>query len=211
MRKTTILLIDNQTLVSELLAFRLNEENYTLVTAHSGNEALKIIKRRKIDLALIVDFKSPLSSGFGQLIRNLKKSRKSLKIMIVSTLGDHLSVYHSLKLGCQGYLSNDTSIKEMIEAISSVIDHGFYFNELSGAIALDALSEKPEIPKLTARELEFVVLCCSELLYKDIAERMGIGITTLDNYRMKILKKCNLKSRVGIVLYAVKHRIYKFD
>lgn len=53
------------------------------------------------------------------------------------------------------------------------------------------------------RKIDFIQLCCSELTYKEIADKMGVSQRTVDGYRESIFSKLDLKSRTGIVLFAV--------
>ena len=58
------------------------------------------------------------------------------------------------------------------------------------------------IDTLSQREKEFIQLCCSELTYKEIADRMHVSQRTVDGYRESVFSKLDLKSRTGIVLFA---------
>ena len=59
--------------------------------------------------------------------------------------------------------------------------------------------------RLKDREIEFVKLACSELTYREIAEQMCLSPRTIDGYRDSVFAKLNVKTRVGIVLFAIKH------
>lgn len=65
------------------------------------------------------------------------------------------------------------------------------------------------IKSLTEREIEFIRLCVSELTYKEIANCMKIAPRTVENYRESLFEKLQLKSRVGLVLYAIKNELIK--
>lgn len=68
-------------------------------------------------------------------------------------------------------------------------------------------NEKIEEDKLTDREVEFLKLAATELTYKEIAERMHLSPRTIDGYRDDLFAKLNIKSRVGLVIYAIKNGI----
>ena len=57
------------------------------------------------------------------------------------------------------------------------------------------------------RELEFMELACSDKTYKEIASEMFLSPKTIDNYRDTLFKKLEVRSRIGLVLYALKHKI----
>jgi DNA-binding CsgD family transcriptional regulator len=70
--------------------------------------------------------------------------------------------------------------------------------------------EDENVPGITKKELEFLKLCCSELTYKEIADKMYVSPRTVDNYREALFMKLNLKSRTGLVLYAIQNQVYTF-
>jgi DNA-binding CsgD family transcriptional regulator len=60
---------------------------------------------------------------------------------------------------------------------------------------------------LNEREVQFLRLACSELTYKEIAERMYLSARTIDGYRDALFDKLNVRTRVGLVMYAIRHGI----
>lgn len=60
---------------------------------------------------------------------------------------------------------------------------------------------------LTKREMEFIKYACTELTYKEIASKMGISPKTVDGHRDSLFYKLNVKSRVGLVLYAIRNKL----
>jgi DNA-binding CsgD family transcriptional regulator len=62
---------------------------------------------------------------------------------------------------------------------------------------------------LNDRELEFLKLACTELTYKEIAEKMFLSPRTIDGYRDALFEKLEIKTRVGLVLFAIKNGIVK--
>jgi len=61
------------------------------------------------------------------------------------------------------------------------------------------------------REQEFLKLACTEMTYKEIAGRMFLSARTIDGYRDSLFAKLAVKSRVGLVLYAIKHGIVQLE
>ncbi len=61
--------------------------------------------------------------------------------------------------------------------------------------------------KLNSREIEFLKLAGTELTYKEIADQMCISARTVDGYRDQLFEKLQIKSRVGLVLYAIKNNM----
>jgi DNA-binding NarL/FixJ family response regulator len=60
---------------------------------------------------------------------------------------------------------------------------------------------------LNERELELLKLICTELTFKEIAEKMHMSPRTVDGYRDTLLEKLQCKSRIGLVIFAIKNGI----
>ena len=69
------------------------------------------------------------------------------------------------------------------------------------------LIEEPECFALTEREILFLRMVCSELTYKEIADRMYLSARTIDGYRDALFEKLGVRTRVGLVLFAIRKGI----
>ena len=125
-------------------------------------------------------------------------------------------VISMLKAGARGYILKDSKPAVFKQALDSIRDTGFFMNELVSNKMLNFLSheeskgkEMSAISQLSPRELTFLQYACSEMTYKDIAIEMQVSPRTVDGYRDELLKKLNLQSRVGLVLFAIKNGLYK--
>jgi len=78
---------------------------------------------------------------------------------------------------------------------------------LNQALLNNTLVQKNNI--ISERELEFLKLACTEMTYKEIASKMYLSPKTIDGYRENLFKKLDIRSRVGLVLYAIKEEIVK--
>ena len=58
---------------------------------------------------------------------------------------------------------------------------------------------------MNEQERKFLHFACSEMTYQEIADKMFLSPKTIDGYRNSLFEKLNVKSRVGLALYAVKH------
>jgi DNA-binding NarL/FixJ family response regulator len=93
---------------------------------------------------------------------------------------------------------------------------GYYYTEMITGKLIHAINSPDESEKgvshrdfstLSQREIEFLKLVCTELTYKDIADKMCLSVHTIDGYRDALFEKLKIKSRVGLVLYAIKNKI----
>ena len=63
---------------------------------------------------------------------------------------------------------------------------------------------------LNEKEMEFIKLASTEMTYKEIADAMHITARAIDGYRDGLFEKLDVKSRVGLTIYAVKNGIITF-
>jgi len=119
-----------------------------------------------------------------------------------------------LKNGVKGYILKDTDPTELKMALESVISKGFYYSEMVTGKLIHTINtmdvDEPRIRHVFAlndRELEFLKLACTECTYKEIAEQMYLSPRTIDGYRDALFEKLNVKTRVGLVLYAIRNGI----
>jgi DNA-binding NarL/FixJ family response regulator len=130
------------------------------------------------------------------------------------------AIISMLRLGARGYVLKDIRKQELQQAISSLVTKGYYYTELvTGKLihAINAFDDPKEgasykdLASLNAKETEFLKLACTELTYKDIADKMCLSVHTIDGYRDALFEKLKIKSRVGLVLFAIKNKIVFID
>jgi two-component system, NarL family, invasion response regulator UvrY len=122
-----------------------------------------------------------------------------------------------LKAGAKGYILKDSDPAELQAAIDSVINKGFHYSDLVSGKLIHAINKMDEdgsslktMINLTERELDFLKYCCTEFTYKEIADKMCVSPRTVDGYRDALFEKLHLKTRVGLVMYAIKNNLIKF-
>ncbi|MCB9044587.1 MAG: helix-turn-helix transcriptional regulator [Chitinophagales bacterium] len=80
----------------------------------------------------------------------------------------------------------------------------FYHQEIDAVVLSKAMQvQLGVLPELTGSELEFLSLCCSDLHYREIAPKMNVSERTIDSYRDSLFKKLQVKSRPGLVTFAM--------
>ena len=125
---------------------------------------------------------------------------------------DH-SILQSLKSGARGYLTKGAPVEEIYTAIDEVYCNEYYFSPL-------VLKKFPKMNRKTIRkyikqahnekETTFLQLCCSDLTYEQIAERMGLSPRTIEKYCTRLKDELNIHSRAGLVMYALYTGIGKY-
>ena len=128
------------------------------------------------------------------------------------------TIVRMLKLGVKGYLCKDVEPEELGEALIAVANKGFYYTDFITGKLVHSLQhdhaapqEQIDIDHINNQESEFLQLACSEMTYVQIADKMSLSPKTIDGYRNSLFEKFSVKSRVGLVLFAIKNRIVSLD
>jgi two-component system, NarL family, invasion response regulator UvrY len=162
---------------------------------------------------LLMDINMPKMDGFAT-VQWLNENFPLIKILVVSMVEKEESIVRMLKLGVKGYLSKDVEPLVLGEALNAVMNKGFYYTDFITGKLVHALQNGNGSEKSTAadamrlmneREKEFLQLACSEFTYNEIAAKMFVSPKTVDGYRNALFEKFNSKSRVGLVLFAIKN------
>ena len=137
----------------------------------------------------------------------LKENYPEIRVIVLSMLQDPEKVLTMLKFGAKGYLLKDAEPFEFEQALQKVAVGEVYYPEFVTRLVINSFNENSTHVNLQIRELEFIKLAASELTYKEIATQMCISIRTVDGYRDHLFEKLNVKSRIGLVLYAIKNKL----
>jgi two-component system, NarL family, invasion response regulator UvrY len=203
---------DDHNLVRKGLVQMLEADGFNVVAdAENGRELIDKIAKRKVDLVLM-DIQMPVMNG-AETTEWLRDNMPEVKVLALSMFDDDLSVIRIIKSGARGCVLKDAQPGELYRAIAEVVEKGFYYTEMVAGKLMDAMSqpEKPEpnTIQMNDRELAFLQLACSELSYKEIADKMFLSPRTIDGYREALFERLGAKSRIGLVLYAIRHEIFK--
>lgn len=180
-----------------------------LFTASNG-----IDLQEKMDLTevipdvILLDVNMPILNGYETLIW-LKEAYPQVKVLMLSMDDDEDLIIKMIKTGAKGYLLKNINPENLQHALIQTIDKGFYYSEQINEILLDVLNGKEtnHTFELKENEITFIKLACSEKTYKEIADIMNLSPKTIDGYRDKLFERLEIKSRVGLVMYAIKNNL----
>lgn len=185
-----------------------------LFSVENGKELLAKLNTAKVlpDVCLL-DINMPESNGF-ETAKTIKERWPDIKILAVSVYDSEFNIIGMLRAGAGGYILKDSQPAVLRKAIESLYENGFYHSELvTGKILHQIISKPNEVTSvdLNEKETQFLKLCCSEMTYREIADVMEINHRTIDNYRDQLFYKLKIKSRTGLVMYALKTGIATLD
>ena len=183
--------------------------------ASTAQEALDAVRDRiqgaqeqYRDLVLL-DISLPGKSGL-EALKELKRARPRLPILVVSMHSEEQYAVRALKAGAAGYLSKKMAPEELVNAVNSVLRGRRYVTERVADRLIRELgspSERHAHENLSDREHEVTCLIAEGKSVQDIADELMLSVKTVSTYRLRSLVKLGLKSNAGIIRYALEHRL----
>ena len=210
----TIVLTDDHSLLRNGLAELVKSQGHTvLFEADNGKDFIAKLNANDLPEVVLMDINMPEMDGF-ETTQWLKQNHPEVKVLALSMYDNETSIIRMLKCGAKGYILKDSEPAELKAAIAAIMDRGFYYSDLvSGKLmhAINKMDDKTDDLKnlvpLNIRETEFLKYACTEMTYKEIADKMFLSPRTIDGYRDALFDKLQIKTRVGLVMYAIKNGI----
>lgn len=212
--RVNLLLVDDHPLVIEGIKtlLRLDTAVRVVAQANSGPEALRRLREHPEVQVVLLDLHMPQMSGV-ELTQRIRAEHPGVRVLALSMFHDHTSVMQVLEAGGLGYLLKNTSKAELSAAIANVAAGRTHFSQEVGQTLLQNLevpgqgNGAPVVVELTPREREILRLVADEKSNQAIAEALFISERTVETHRKNILTKTNCKSVVGLIQYAIKHKL----
>jgi DNA-binding NarL/FixJ family response regulator len=182
-----------------------------LIEASNGKELIGLLADHEPDV-ILMDIKMPEMDGM-QTTAHINQHFKNIKVLALSMHNEDKYIVDMMKAGASGYLLKNAEPEEIIEAIQTVHNKGFYFNEhlsvtlikqLVGPGHTDNASQGIE---LNDREIEVLKLVCQECSNQEIADKIFLSVRTVEGYRARLFEKTGSKNLVGLVIFAIKRGI----
>ncbi len=210
MSTTTIAIADDHQLMAQALSMLIQKfDGYEMLyVAENGRDLIDRLPTEGIPDILLLDINMPEMNGF-ETATYLQQHHPDLKILVLSMMDHDEYIARMIKLGVRGYLLKGCRPSELRQALDDIRTKGFYYSEFLTQHLLKSLQvAKLTVNKLATqfneRELQFLKLACSDLTYAEIADKMCVSVRTVDGYRETIFQKLHVKSRVGMVMEALR-------
>lgn len=187
--------------------------NTVLFEADNGKELLQKLDKENLPDVILMDINMPEMDGF-QTTQWLKQNYPEVKVLALSMYDNENSIIRMLKCGAKGYILKDSEPAELKAAIEAVMNKGFYYSDLVSGKLIHAINKLDDddnglksLIQLNDRETDFLKYACTEMTYKEIADKMFVSPRTIDGYRDALFEKLHVKTRVGLVMYAIKNGV----
>ena len=214
METIKVAIVDDHKLVSKALEnmISLNPNFQVTMNCFNGQDFIDELQKTKTHPdVVLMDINMPIKNGI-ETTAEVSRKFPNLKVIALTMEDNQGTIIKMMKAGAKGYLLKDMSPDILFNAINIVHEKGIFYTDMVTQSLLKIKTEEKFMKELDEtlkdRELEFIRLACSELTYREIADQMCVSPRTIDGYRDSIFLKLNVKTRVGIVLFAIKHNLY---
>jgi len=193
---------DNDRLRGTLARVLNRADGFRCVSQHpSAEDALKDLPNVKPEVVLM-DINLPGMNGV-ECVRQLKQLSPQIQVMMLTVYEDTENIFNALAAGASGYMLKRTSSKELLEAIQELHRGGspmtmHIARKVVQSLQKSAPAEQPG-ESLSEREQQVLDLLSRGLIYKEIAEKLGISYETVHTYIRRIYEKLQVRTRTEAV------------
>ena len=213
-----IILADDHRIFRKGLKSLLSEkENIeVLAEADNGDEALEATRKHKPGI-VIMDIAMPKMDGI-EATRQIRERFPDTEVVVLSMHAKKAYIDQVLKAGAKGYVLKDSDEENLLSAIETVHNGGYYLDSpIADQVLSDYFSDKSkrEIKKqsdpLSEREREVLRLLAEGHSNQEVADTLYISRKTVENHRANIVRKTGIQGQVGLTKYAARIGLIDLD
>ncbi|MEO8583747.1 MAG: response regulator transcription factor [Flavitalea sp.] len=216
LQQIRIALADDHILLRNALAALINgfENCKVIMEADNGDELIKGIQSGLVPDVILLDLNMPEIDGH-ESAKWVQENHPDIHVLMLTMYDTELTMIRMLQAGVKGFLKKDIHPAELKFAVRSVMECGYYYTNNTTGKLVNLFRKSQEQSSLmrtmlTETEVRFLRLVCSELTYKEIAVHMHLNPRAVDNLRDNLFDKLEVKSRVGLVMYSIRHGLHTF-
>jgi two-component system, NarL family, invasion response regulator UvrY len=206
-----VALADDHALLRNALASLIDSFEGCKVThqANDGEELITLVQKELPPDVILLDVNMPKLGGYDTALW-FQKNMPAVNILMLTMYDSELLLIRLVQAGVKGFLKKDIHPSELKLAIHAVVQQGYYYsNHTSGKLVnLLRFGNGDDIllnrVMLNDHEIRFLTLACTEMTYKEIALEMKLNPRAVDSLRDHLFEKLDVKSRVGLALYAIR-------
>ena len=214
MNQINICIIDDHKIVRQGLIELLHKLGHIKVTHEfeNGEEFLEALPLNHQPDIFILDYSMPNLTGI-DVLKQLENKEEIYKVLLLTQHFDENIINEAYHFGARGFLNKNCTAHDLKFAINNIVTIGY--NNVSEILKRvknyednNQVAKKTEID-ITKREYEFLTMVCdeNEYTYDQMAQKMGLSVKSLENYRVSLFEKFDIKSKVGLVLFSFKNRL----
>jgi len=204
-----LLVVDDDPSLLLAVSETLRAENYDVVTARRGAEALVRVAEALPDL-IISDIRMPGMDGYA-LVRNLRSSPRTRLVPIVfltakDETADRIAGFRS---GVDAYITKPFEPEELVAIVKSILDRVQRTHADLARMFVEQETSEEELVRdeeLTDAEWRVAEAVARGLSNKEIAAELKLSLRTIEGHISRILDKKNLSNRVELALHVRERR-----
>ncbi len=204
MRRPTILLADDHSIVAQSLA-RLLKDSFDVVEIVRDGAAMVEAALRLVPDVIVCDMSMPTMGGM-EALRRLKISRPDFRLIFLTQHSEPALAAEAIRAGACGYVLKEASGEELINAIQTVLDGRVYLSsQIDAAVQKELASPQSKSGRLTPRQREVLQLIVAGKQMKEIAAALRLSRRTVEGHKYDMMEHLGIDSTAGLVRYAVQH------
>jgi DNA-binding NarL/FixJ family response regulator len=176
--------------------------------AENARQVIEQVQSREWDL-IILDITMPGRSGLDAL-RDLRKLRPKLPVLVLSMHPEDQYGKRVLKAGASGFMNKESAPEELIKAIRKILAGGRYVSPALAetlAVQLNDETDRALHERLSDREFEVLRKIAVGRTVVQISEELHLSVPTVSTYRTRILEKMGLSTTAELIHYAVRNQL----
>ncbi len=192
------------------LCLSADENLQFLFEAENGQELMQSLEDQQPDV-ILMDLKMPLLDGV-ESTKIIREKFPQIKVLVVTMYESDKFIIHLMENGANGYLLKNAVPKEIIKAIYTVHENGYYFNDLVNKALLKKLVMKNNLVpsfnedvELSEQEHKVLQLICEERTVAEIGAELSLSPRYIEGIREKLIEKVGVRNTAGLVMFAVKN------
>jgi DNA-binding NarL/FixJ family response regulator len=198
-KEISVVIVEDHRMFREQLAHLINKADDMKVCGQAGNirDGFALIRQTQPSIA-IIDITLKGSSGL-ELLKDLRAHAIAVPVLVLSMHDESLYAERALRAGARGYVTKHEASADVMKAIRQVLKGEIYLKPRFMSRIVDKMTSGRNVSahpldRLADRELEVFDLIGRGLTTREIASRLGLGITTVDTYTTRIKEKLNLEN-----------------
>lgn len=213
MKSYSVVIIEDHTLLSQAIADVVNNfEKFRVVySCKNGADFIERMNNNStVPDVILMDVNMPIMNGV-EATKWVSEHYPDISVLALTVEEDENTILKMIRAGAKGYLLKDVDKNTLEMALLRTMEMGFYHSNMVTDVLINSVTGKSNSDEiLKENEIEFLKLICTEMTYKEIANKMCLSPKTIDGYRDNLFVKLNVKNRIGLVIYAIKNKIFTF-
>jgi DNA-binding NarL/FixJ family response regulator len=209
-----VALADDHKIFRDGIRMALSGRNFIKIIweAEDGKDLLHKMKLKQPDVVLM-DIRMPELDGANALSL-LRKEYEETRIIVLTMYDDQEMITKMMEMGANAYLTKTSDPDEIYEAIITVMNDEFYFNDLVNKAVLLKLQYKkkvkqyyPNTVQFSEKELKILKCIAEDKTTEEISKEVFLSPRTIETIRQKMKEKVGAKTIAGLVMYAMRNRL----